>query len=164
MFLTKPLWTSTPPRVAPVDHQRSAGTGNSWSSPGHGSPGRRAGTKQGGLQFPQCSRAAAAGKERDLRCLRPRCLRPGSARGAEMELVELGGESPRVAAPTRSPQATAGPCMPRPEISGALLQLGGRADGRSDGPSGVGRAKSRFSRKDQGSGGLWVWRGCPWRR
>lgn len=31
-----------------------------------------------------------------------------------MELVELGGESPHVAAPTRSPQATAGPCMPRP--------------------------------------------------
>lgn len=37
-----------------------------------------------------------------------------------MELVELGGESLCVAAPTRSPQATAGPCLPRPEIAGAL--------------------------------------------
>lgn len=42
-----------------------------------------------------------------------------------MELVELGGESPRVTAPTLSPQATAGLCTPRPEISGALLLLGG---------------------------------------
>lgn len=37
-----------------------------------------------------------------------------------MELVELGGESLCVAAPTWSPQATSGPCLPRPEISGAL--------------------------------------------
>lgn len=37
-----------------------------------------------------------------------------------MELVELGGESLCVAAPTGSPQATAGTCLPRPEIAGAL--------------------------------------------
>lgn len=71
-----------------------------------------------------------------------------------MELVELGGESPRVTAPTLSPQATAGLCTPRPEISGALLLLGGgggrRADGRSDGAVGVGRAKSRFSGRIKG--------------
>lgn len=78
-----------------------------------------------------------------------------------MELVELGGELLCVAAPTRSPQATAGPCLPRPGILGALLQLGGRADGRSDGAVGVGRTKSGFSLRDQGSGGLWVLPGCP---
>lgn len=46
-----------------------------------------------------------------------------------MELVELGGELPRVTAPTLSPQATAGLCTPRPEISGALLLLGGGVEG-----------------------------------
>lgn len=55
-----------------------------------------------------------------------------------MELLELGGESPRVTAPTLSPQATAALCTPRPPAAGG--GGGRRADGRSDGAVGGGES------------------------
>lgn len=82
-----------------------------------------------------------------FRCLRPRRLPPGSARGSAMELAEPGGESPRG---DRARPAAPGPSWPPlapPRVSS--LGSGGREDGRGDG--GIGGWEGEVSDARAGS-------------
>jgi hypothetical protein len=147
---------SKTPRVVPTKPWATRQPGE--PSPARGSAGQRAGTERCGLQLPQCSGL----RRREGGVLQVSCdlsnSRPEVPEGAEMELAEPGGESPRVAAPTPAPQVPAGP---RPGIAGALPRLWGREDGRSNGSSGGGEGKVSVPRRDPGSGGRWVWGRLP---
>ena len=97
--------TSKPPPPAP---QRSVGAGRRPLNPARASAAQNAGLRI--LPDYKTHNAPGGGGGEGggaSRCLRPRHLPPGSARGSAMELAELGGESLRLGRTTPLPQQLA---------------------------------------------------------